>query len=227
LPGQKAPEAARREQILLAAYEVASRVGIDGLTVRAVAAEARLSHGLVHFHFERKDRLVLALLDSVLAATLTLHPPADLARTPGALHRLRVLLRQEMERLGQEPRRTRLFLEFWALGTRDQVMRARISAALERYRAAFRTVAEELLRAEPTRFAGATPDALAGVAVSFINGCAVQAMIDPAHFDAAEYLTAVDGILGQLEVEGSRDGRREPAARQAPTLRRTDRARRE
>jgi AcrR family transcriptional regulator len=227
LPGQKAPEAARREQILLAAYEVASGVGIDGLTVRAVAAEAQLSHGLVHFHFERKDRLVLALLDWVLAASLTLDPPADLARTPDALQRLRALLRQEMERLAQEPRRTRLFLEFWALGTRDPVMRARISAALERYRAAFRSVAEEVLRTEPTRFVGATPDALAGVAVSFINGCAVQAMIDPAHFDTADYLAAVDGILGRLGADDSRDGRPEPAARQAPTLRRTGRARRE
>ena len=61
MPGQKAAEATRREQILKAAYEVALRRGIDGLTVRAVAARARLSHGLVLFHFKRKDQLGLAL----------------------------------------------------------------------------------------------------------------------------------------------------------------------
>jgi hypothetical protein len=41
-----------------------------------------------------------------------------------------------------------------------------------------------------------TPEGLTAVAVSFINGCAVQAMIDPDHFDVEEYLAAVQGILG-------------------------------
>src|SRR5206468_6073315 len=62
MPGQKATEATRREQILKAAYDVALRRGIDGLTVRAVAAKARLSHGLVLFHFKRKEQMGLALL---------------------------------------------------------------------------------------------------------------------------------------------------------------------
>ena len=224
MPGSKAPEAARREQILQAALGVALRRGIEGLTVRAVAAEARLSHGLVHFHFERKDRLVLALLDSVLAATLTLHPPADPARMPEPLQRLRTLLRQEMERLSRKPALTRLLLEFWASSTRHREMRARITAALERYRAAFRTVTEEVLCAEPARFTGGTPDALAAVAVSFINGCAVQAMIDPAHFNAAEYLAAVDGLLDRLRTQEPEGGSRAPATREAPTRRRAGRA---
>jgi AcrR family transcriptional regulator len=203
VPGPKAPEAARREQILQAALDVALHDGIDGLTVRGVAAQAGLSHGLVHFHFERKDRLVLALLDWVLAETLTLHLPEDQAGEPDPLQRMSRLLRQEMERLAQEPKRTRLFLEFWALGARHPAMQARIGAALERYRASFREMAEEVLRKEPARFPGGTPDALAAVAVSFINGCAVQAMIDPDHFDAAEYLAAVDGILGRAGAAGA------------------------
>jgi AcrR family transcriptional regulator len=77
MPGRKAAEATRREQILKAAYEVAVRRGIDGLTVRAVAARARLSHGLLLFHFKRKDQLGLALLDRVLAMT---GGPQDLGR---------------------------------------------------------------------------------------------------------------------------------------------------
>jgi TetR/AcrR family transcriptional repressor of bet genes len=198
VPGRKAPEGARREQILRAAYEVASRAGVDGLTVRAVAAEARLSHGLVLFHFECRERLVLALLDWVLAASLTLGLPADAPGTPDALERLRGLLRHEMRRWAEEPRRTRLFLEFWAMGARERHVRARLRVALERYRAAFRAVAADVLQAEPGRFAGATADAVAGVAVSFINGCAVQAMIDPAHFDATAHVAAVEGMLGRL-----------------------------
>ena len=89
MPGQKAPEGQRREQILAAAYQVASRDGIAGLTVRSVAARAGLSHGLVLFHFKRKEQLVAALLEGVLAATLTLEFPEEIARLPRPLDRLR------------------------------------------------------------------------------------------------------------------------------------------
>ncbi len=203
MPGKKASEEARREQLLKAAFEVAAREGIGGLTVRSIAAEAQVSHGLVHFHFKTKDQLVRALLDWVLAATLTLHIPDEVAQSPRPLDRLRSLLQQEMNRLSHEPRRTRLFFEYWAIGTRDAAIGERISAELERYRSALRALAEEVLHAEPAAFGGVTPDGLAAVAVSFINGCAVQAMIDPRRFDIGEYLAAVRGIIGQLASPGA------------------------
>ena len=195
---RRAPVDVRREQIIRAAFEVASREGIGGLTIRAVAAEAELSHALVVHYFQRKDRLVHTLLDWLIETTSVLHVSDDVARFPRALDRLHALLQQEMARLSHQPRHTRLFFEFWALGARHEEIRSRISAELARYRAAFRTIMEELLWAEPARFAGATADGMAAVAMSWIHGCAVQAMIDPARFDTDEYLAAVRRIAGQL-----------------------------
>ena len=196
MPGQKASETLRRQQILKAAHEVALRQGIDGLTVRAVATRARLSHGLVLFHFKRKEQLVSALLDRVLATTLSLVVGEEITLIRDPRARLRALLHQEVSRLSRDPKQVRLFLEYWALGTRSSAIREKISAELERYRAAFRTLAAEVLEVEVGRFPGVTPDGLAAIAVSFINGCAVQAMIDPDHFDVGEYLASVQGILG-------------------------------
>jgi TetR/AcrR family transcriptional regulator, transcriptional repressor of bet genes len=213
MPGRKAPEEARREQILRAAYDVASREGIDGLTVRAVAARAKLSHGLVLFHFKRRDELVRALLDRVLATTSELHASEEIARLPSALDRVRALLRQEIGRVSQEPRRIRLFFEYWALGARHTAIRAQISADLDRYRQAFRGVFEEVVRTEPARFADATPDGLAAAAVSFIQGCAVQAMIDPDHFDLEEYLAAVESMTGRMASTTAERSARPPALR--------------
>lgn len=198
MPGERAPEEVRRKQILAAAYEVASREGIDGLTVRAVAAQAGLSHGLIHFHFDRKQQLVHALLDWLLATTTVLQIPAEIARLPRALDRLHALLQQELDRFSHEPRRIRLFLEFWTLGVRDAAIRAKISVELERYRMSFRSLTEEVLQTEPGHFDAMTADGLAAVAVSWIHGCAVQAMIEPEHFDIEEYLTAVRTILAGL-----------------------------
>ena len=198
MPGKKAPEGMRREQILAAAYDVASHKGIDGLTVRAVAAKAKLSHGLVIFHFKRKDQLLSALLERLLASTSELHEAPAIARIAAPLERLRALLRQEMDRLGNDPRRVRLFYDYWVLGTRNARIGARIGAELERYRQSFRAIIDEVIRADPNRFPRVTTEGLAAVIVSFINGCAVQAMIDPKHFDLAEYLAAADGLLGRL-----------------------------
>lgn len=200
MPGQRASETLRRQQILKAAHQVGLSQGIDGLTVRAVAARARLSHGLVLFHFKRKDQLVSALLDRVLGATFSLRIAEDVARMGGALDRLRGLLLQEVERLSGDPRQVRLFLEYWAFGTRRPAIRRKISLALGHYRAAFRGLAEEVLQVEGARFPGVTPERLAATAVTFINGCAVQAMIDLDQFDVGEYLTAVRGILGRLPM---------------------------
>jgi TetR/AcrR family transcriptional repressor of bet genes len=198
VPGPRAPEDARRDQILNAAYKVALRKGIDSVTLRAVAAEAELSHGLVLFYFKQKDQLIGALLDRVLATTHMLQISGDVARIPHVSERLAALLRQELARLSRDRRDIRLFFEYWALGVRHAAIRRRIGAALGRYRAAFRAMAEELLPADAPHSADVTPDGLAAVAVSLIKGCAVQAMIDPNRFDIGAYLAAVDGLIERL-----------------------------
>lgn len=77
------PVAERREQLIEAALTVASRDGIDAATVRAVAAEAGVSLGVVHYCFQDKDELLRAVADAItaqnLATTETNVPPdADL-----------------------------------------------------------------------------------------------------------------------------------------------------
>jgi TetR/AcrR family transcriptional regulator, transcriptional repressor of bet genes len=202
MPGTKAPERERRDQILQAAYRVAAREGLDGTTILQVAAEAGLSPGLVMFHFKSKRQLLLALLDWLLATTTVLHVGDDIARLAAPLERLIALLRQEMQRLSREPLRIRLTFDYWTAGIRDAEIRSRLRAEFDRYREAFRPLATAVLHTEPERFPGVTPDGLAAVAVSFIKGCAVQSMIDPVHFDIAQYLAAAEGLMAQLETPG-------------------------
>lgn len=194
---ERLPEGERREQLLRAAFEVARREGIPGVTVRAVAARAGVSHALVLFHFRRKDALLRGLLDWLLADMAVLHMSEDIAAFPRSLDQLHALLQQEMARLSEQPEHTRLFLEFWALGAQHAAIRSRIRAELARYRSTFESIMEAVLRSDPVTFAGVTAHGLSAVAVSWIHGCAVQAMIDPA-FDTDEYLAAVRGVVGQL-----------------------------
>jgi AcrR family transcriptional regulator len=198
MPGSRAAEAVRRAQIIKAAYAVAGSKGLDGLTVRDVAKKAGISNGLVLFHFETRQQLVIALLDWLLETTTVLHITDEIARIPRPLDRLYALLRTEMDRLSREPRRMRLFFDFWAKGIRHVGIRTKMRRELDRYREAFRPIAAQVLAAEPARFPEVSAEGLAAVAVSFIKGCAVQAMIDAEHFDIEEYLMAAEGLVGQL-----------------------------
>jgi AcrR family transcriptional regulator len=196
MPGQRENQATRQEQILEAAYEVALRRGIDGLTVRAVAARARLSHSLVLFHFKRKDQLGLALLDRVLAGTLSLTLPNEIRTIRNPRERLQALVSQELQRMSEEPRRLRLLLEFWTRGGHNAVIRQKIGAGLSEYRTAFQDVLSEMSNGKT---GGRSSSAgLAAVAVSLIIGYPVQAMLDPERLGEGEYLASVQGVLAHL-----------------------------
>lgn len=204
VPGRKASEATRRNQILHAAVDIAERRGLGALTVRDVAERAGLSVGLVLFHFKTKDAVIIAVLDHVLATTTVLHMTDDIAAIASPRERLLALLRREMRRLSSEPRRIRLFFDFWALGFKHRRIRARMQAELDRYREAFRPIAEDVLRVERGRFAGVTADGLAAVSVSFIKGCAVQSMIDPDNVDIDEFLSATQGLFDEAPMDHTR-----------------------
>lgn len=198
--GSRHAGAERRLQIVLAAYRVAGARGLDGLTVRDVARQAGVSPGLVMFHFESKPQLVLALLDWLLETTTVLRITEDVAHIAAPFERFHALLKTEMNRLSSEPRRIRVFFDFWARGIRHAGIRSKMRRELARYRAAFRPIAADVLRAEPARFNNVTAHGLAAVAVSFIKGCAVQSMID-AGFDIDEYLMAVQQLLGDRRAD--------------------------
>jgi AcrR family transcriptional regulator len=68
---KRLPIAERREQLVEAAIAVASRDGIDAATVRAVAAEAGVSLGVVHYCFQDKDELLSAMAYEITRQNLT------------------------------------------------------------------------------------------------------------------------------------------------------------
>jgi len=64
------PVAERREQLVAAAMLVASRDGIEAATVRAIAAQAGVSLGVVHYCFEDKNELLLAMAHDITRQNL-------------------------------------------------------------------------------------------------------------------------------------------------------------
>jgi TetR/AcrR family transcriptional repressor of bet genes len=194
MPGQKAPQHARREQILEAAMRVALKRRFAGLTIRDVAKEARLSNGLVLFHFKTRDALLNELLDWLLESSAVLRPAPEPVDAVAAEASLCALVCAEALRLSSDRHRAELFFDFWVSGTRTVGLRTQMRRALTNYRAEFRARAEALLRDADCGVV--TPDGLAAAAVSFVQGCAIQAVIDPDSFDVHATLSAVN-LLGR------------------------------
>jgi AcrR family transcriptional regulator len=196
MPGRKRPEDERREAMLRAAYAVAARHGLGGVTARAVAAEAGVSSGLVFFHFTSKDALLAALLDWLLARTLVAGELAG--STPDGLsvaERMLAAVRRDLEALPRARARVELFFDYWVLGTRDPAVRRTIRAALDRYRASFLPLAEAVVAEAPWRYGPDAAAGLASVAASFVEGSALRAVRDPDAFDADREMAALVALL--------------------------------
>lgn len=60
-----------REALIRGAVRVIARGGLRGMTLRAVATEAQLSHGLIRFHFGSRDALIEATMDYAARQSLS------------------------------------------------------------------------------------------------------------------------------------------------------------
>jgi len=195
MPGRKAPEEQRRLEILKAAYRVAARERLTGLTAQAVAAEAGVSKGLVFFHFQNRDGLLVALLEWLLEITLVGPEMADALEGQGAAERMLSAIRRDVEALPRQRERVALFFDYWVMGTRHPRIETAIRGALNRYRDAFRPLAEAVVAAEPERFGRTGAEGLAGVAAGFIEGCALQVVMDPERFDVDSYMRTLVALV--------------------------------
>ncbi len=196
MPGRRAPSEDRREQILGAAFKVASRSRLEGLTIRAVAAEAGLSSGLVLFHLGSRDELLIALLDWLLRETIVGAPTAEILALPTARARLLGLIAQELTLLPGRRPRLELFFDYWVAGIGHAPIRGRMQRALQRYRDTMLPLADAVIAEDPARLPGVTGADLAALVIALIEGCVMQAVVDPRGFDVARSLTTLAAVIG-------------------------------
>ena len=72
-----------REALLRATVAVVAKGGLRSLTYRAVANEAKVTHGLVYKHFGSRDALIVAATEYSLKPTLDSTGYVTRAGTPG------------------------------------------------------------------------------------------------------------------------------------------------
>ena len=173
MPGQKIAESERKEQILTATMQVATKMGLEKVTGRRVAAEAGISSGSIFFHYKTKNDLLLALLDKLIVWWLTTR---EIQNSDPRLQFLELI---NSEARVDEREKIDLLLEFWILGRKHPEMRSRFQEAMVKYRDKFCLVARQMIQDDNDKLSQTTPESIAIFASSLIIGNALGMMFAP------------------------------------------------
>jgi AcrR family transcriptional regulator len=186
----------RREELAAAVWRLASREGLEAVTIRAVAAEAGWSTGALHHYFSDKEELLLFAFQTVADRVGRRVSVAQEAATEPLEH-VRELLAIGLPLDAERRAETRVWFAFLGLAlTRPVLARAQRAA----YRHWRRLVASALEQARDDGEVDPGIDAereAAGL-VALADGLAIQATFERRAVDAALMRELVDERLARL-----------------------------
>ena len=113
----------RREEILAAAVRVFAKKGFAFAKISDIAAEARLSHGLVYHYFESKDAIFAAIVDAMFDR-IKIELGATSGATPGA--KVANAIEFALARCAQQPEIGAVISQSLLLGTVPEAIHERV-----------------------------------------------------------------------------------------------------
>lgn len=187
------PVALRRAQLIDAAVAVAIRDGIEHTTIRAVAAEAGVSLGVVHYCFADKAELLRA----VNAATGTANLAGVIASIDGAAG-IRELLQASAQHLARSITERRAMhvvaFELTVAAVRDPELAPLVEAHYRTVCLAAETFLREVAAAARVRWTIPVP-VLARLAVAMHDGLALDWLVEPTYSLVSEGIEAFATFL--------------------------------
>jgi AcrR family transcriptional regulator len=196
---------ARRAELAEAVWRLASRDGLEAVTLRGVAAEAGWSTGALVHYFATKERLLLFAF-RLVAQRVGRRIDDALGRALSPSELLRVLLAEGLPLDAERRAETRLWFAFLGLAVTRPVL-ARAQRAT--YRAWRGRVADTLRQAQRAGEVDPAldPDREAAALVALVDGLAVQAMFEPRALGAEQQKSLVEDRLARLGARGAAPGR--------------------
>jgi AcrR family transcriptional regulator len=193
---------ARRAELAAAVWRLASREGLDAVTIRRVAAEAGWSTGALAHYFDDKEELLLFAFETVADRVgRRIVKAAERARDPLELVRTQLVegLPIDTERRAE----VRVWFAFLGLAeTRPRLAKAGRDA----YRLWRERVAKTLAAAQRHGLLDASTDVEreAAALIALVDGIAIQATFDPRSVSAERQLEILDDRLSRLAIASAR-----------------------
>ncbi|WGP04928.1 TetR family transcriptional regulator C-terminal domain-containing protein [Bacillus subtilis] len=184
--------AVRREEILVATVEEIESSGLRALRVSDVAARLGLSASLVIYHFETKEALVNEAFD--FAGRQDIEHARELADGQvSALQRLRDVVGWYLPR--GSSRSWKIWIDGWSAGLVDEALRSTFAALDQEWKSILSSLMDEAIAAgECTATEGGTASGATRV-LAFLDGLAIQVMVNSETVDTEALSTWVDDFL--------------------------------
>jgi TetR/AcrR family transcriptional repressor of bet genes len=187
-PPRKLSRAARRQQLIEATIEVLARKGYARMTLGDVARQAGLSHGLVNFHFDSKERLLSETL-LFLAEEYRLNWTRALEAAPDdPAPQLDAMLRADFNPAICTPPRLAAWCSFWGEAQARPVYQLECGANDDRYIEVLEGICARLIAADGLAL---DPRRVARVLRVTIEGVWLDLMTMNAPYDRDEGLGTV------------------------------------
>jgi len=185
----------REQQIVAATTRVLRATGMAGLTMRAVAAEAGIPLGTLHYVFPSKDQLLRSVIDSVIADLATvLRDDVDLGK--GVAHALQQATSSFWSRLVETDLGGQIMqYELTTYSLRSEKTMARTQYA--NYISVMTDLYEQAASAAGEKCAIEFSE-LARLSVAATDGLVLQYLADPDHDRAVRDLERVATMLVAL-----------------------------
>ncbi len=182
----------RREEVLEATWRVIARNGIDGVSIREVAAEGGYSTGVVAHYFRNKDDVVRSALFRVWR-----QESARIRQRTASLRGLAALeaiVREVLPLGAQRALEMAVWMAFWSRAIGDETL----SSEQQRYYAEWRALLSKHLREalEAGEIGKVDTEAEAIRLAGLIDGIGIQAMLEPRLFKGQR---AVRLVLDHLQ----------------------------
>lgn len=191
----------RRREIVDATVRVMARRGWNETSIDEITREARVSRGLVSYHFKDKNELLSDVLKRVREMFLQQVREAIEAGTPPE-EQMRCATRASLLMARTHPLPYEVFLHFSTNGRTDPRLAEEVRALHAAYRDSCATTIRECQERGVYR-RDIDPDAAAAKHMGGIIGLALQWIIDPGAFDLDEASElALEMLIGSLEIPG-------------------------
>lgn len=189
----------RRREIAEATWRTAVRRGFDDLTLREIAAEARVSTGVLAHYFPDKEALVLHTLHTAVDQLVARF--AERVADLPPQETLRAALLEALPLDAERRAEWRTWLNFWALAATSPDL----TAEQNRWYALWRDfIAAQLRRCQEAGILAREhdPQGEAVALIAFVDGLSLQAAFDPDHFPSERQIGLLDRCLARLHEAG-------------------------
>jgi len=107
------PRDVRRKQLILATIDSISKRGFSGTTLKHVTSGAKLSQGIVNFHFESKEALYIETLGYLVNEHHKLWFESMKAASPDPADQLTAIIEADFNKIVCSPKKLAVWFAFW------------------------------------------------------------------------------------------------------------------